>query len=104
MLLHQLIGGGAFTYWFLEEGWIEAEAPIVHYLFSAVFVGVVLTATSVSITVETLQEMGKLKTASGNAILGAAIIDDILGIIVLTIVNKSWWWKRLQQVIQHHYG
>ena len=54
----------------------------------AVFVGVVLTATSVSITVETLQEMGKLKTASGNAILGAAIIDDILGIIVLTIVTS----------------
>ena len=52
------------------------------------FVGVVLTATSVSITVETLQEMGKLKTASGNAILGAAIIDDILGIIVLTIVTS----------------
>ncbi len=52
----------------------------------AVFVGVILTATSVSITVETLQEMGKLKTASGNAILGAAIIDDILGIIALTVV------------------
>lgn len=37
---------------------------------------------------ETLKEMGKLKTHSGNAILGAAIIDDILGIIALTIVTS----------------
>ena len=45
-------------------------------------------ATSVSITVETLKELGKLKTRSGNAILGAAIIDDILGIVALTIVTS----------------
>jgi Kef-type K+ transport system membrane component KefB len=51
-----------------------------------VFIGVVLTATSVSITVETLREMGKLRTPAGTAILGAAIIDDIIGIIILTIV------------------
>ena len=80
-----LIGGGAFTYWFLAEGWIEPAQGSTLFV-QAVFVGVILTATSVSITVETLQEMGKLKTASGNAILGAAIIDDILGIIALTIV------------------
>ena len=47
-----------------------------------------MTATSVSISVETLKELGKLKTHSGNAILGAAIIDDILGIIGLTIVTS----------------
>lgn len=80
-----LIGGGAFTYWFLQKGWI-APADTSSVFMQAVFVGVILTATSVSITVETLQEMGKLKTASGNAILGAAIIDDILGIVALTIV------------------
>lgn len=80
-----LIAGGAFTYWFMAEGWI-APANGTTQLLQAIFVGVILTATSVSITVETLQEMGKLKTTSGNAILGAAIIDDILGIIVLTIV------------------
>lgn len=51
-----------------------------------VFMGVILTATSVSITVETLREMGKLKSKSGTAILGAAVIDDILGIIILTFV------------------
>ena len=47
---------------------------------------VVLTATSVSITVEALREMGKLDGKVGNAILGAAVIDDIMGIVVLTIV------------------
>lgn len=52
----------------------------------AIFVGVVLTATSMGITVQTLSEMGKLKTKQGMSILGAAIIDDILGIIILTIV------------------
>ena len=51
------------------------------------FLGVILTATSVSITVETLKEMGKLSTRTGNAILGAALIDDVLGIIALTFVS-----------------
>lgn len=54
----------------------------------AIFVGVVLTATSVSITVETLRELGYLKGKVGVTILGAAIIDDILGIIVLTVVTS----------------
>lgn len=53
------------------------------------FVGTVLTATSVSITVETLKEMGKLSTNSGNAILGAALIDDIIGLILLTTVTGA---------------
>ena len=57
-------------------------------VLQAVFVGVVLTATSVSITVETLREMGKLKGKVGTTILGAAVIDDIIGIIVLTIVTS----------------
>ncbi|MFR1782935.1 MAG: cation:proton antiporter [Sarcina ventriculi] len=52
------------------------------------FIGVILTATSVSITVETLRELGKLNSNAGNAILGAAIIDDILGIIALTIISS----------------
>lgn len=51
------------------------------------FIGVILTATSVSISVETLKVMGKLSTPSGNAILGAALIDDILGIVALTIIT-----------------
>lgn len=54
--------------------------------FQAVFMGVILTATSVSITVEALKEMGKLKGRVGTTILSAAIIDDVIGIIVLTFV------------------
>lgn len=52
-----------------------------------VFVGTVLTATSVSITVETLKELGKLNTRVGNTILAAALIDDVLGLIALTVVS-----------------
>ena len=54
--------------------------------FTAVFTGVIMTATSVSITVQSLKEMGKLKGKVGTTILSAAIIDDVLGIIVLTFV------------------
>ena len=54
--------------------------------FKAVFMGTIMTATSVSITVQSLREMGKLKGKVGTTILSAAIIDDVIGIIVLTIV------------------
>ncbi len=53
----------------------------------AAFVGVVFAATSVSITVETLTEMGKIKTHVGATLLSAAIIDDIIGIVVLSILS-----------------
>jgi Kef-type K+ transport system membrane component KefB len=55
-------------------------------LLKNIFIGVILTATSVSITVETLREMGRLRTKTGTAILGAAVIDDIIGIIIFTII------------------
>lgn len=58
----------------------------IHGVLSCVFIGVILTATSVSITVETLKELGKLKGKVGTAILSAAIIDDVIGIIILTVV------------------
>lgn len=54
--------------------------------YSALFIGVIMTATSVSITVQSLREMGKLKGKVGTTILSAAIIDDVIGIIVLTFV------------------
>ncbi|MDD3368160.1 MAG: cation:proton antiporter [Lachnospiraceae bacterium] len=53
---------------------------------SAVFIGTIMTATSVSITVQSLRELGHLKGKVGTTILSAAIIDDVIGIIVLTIV------------------
>ena len=54
--------------------------------YSALFIGVIMTATSVSITVQSLREMGKLKGEVGTTIMSAAIIDDVIGIIVLTFV------------------
>lgn len=76
-----LVGGfllySAF-YGFAEVGSLE--------FFKAVFIGVIMTATSVSITVQTLRELGHLKGKIGTLILSAAIIDDVIGIIVLTFV------------------
>lgn len=54
--------------------------------YKAVFIGCIMTATSVSITVQTLKELGYLKGRVGTTILSAAIIDDVIGIIVLTFV------------------
>lgn len=55
-------------------------------LTSSMFMGVISTATSVSISVQTLRELGQLRTRQGIGILGAAIIDDIVGIILLTLI------------------
>ncbi|HOO28554.1 MAG TPA: cation:proton antiporter [Lachnospiraceae bacterium] len=82
-----LIGGYLVAWFFNKPGMIESDAAASIFLQN-MFIGVILTATSVSITVETLKELGKLKTNSGNAILGAAVIDDILGIIALTIITS----------------
>ena len=54
--------------------------------FRALFVGTILTATSVSITVQALKELGKISEETGTTILSAAIIDDVIGILVLTMV------------------
>ncbi len=62
--------------------------PGADNLYENIFIGVILTATSVSITVETLKEMGKLSTKVGNTILAAALIDDVLGLICLTLVSS----------------
>lgn len=72
----------------VAEVFTSSEVSGVHPTMQSVFIGIVLTATSVSITVETLKELGKLSTRSGNAILGAAIIDDILGILALTVITS----------------
>ena len=82
-VLIPLIGGTLAYYFYFDP-------DITNYttLLKTIFIGVVLTATSVSITVETLKEMGKLKSNIGATILGAAIIDDILGIIILSFITS----------------
>ncbi len=57
--------------------------------FKAVFIGTIMTATSVSITVATLQELGKISSFVGTTIVSAAIIDDVIGILVLTCVISA---------------
>lgn len=54
--------------------------------YKALFIGTIMTATSVSITVAALQEMGHLKSFLGTTIVSAAVIDDVIGIVVLTCV------------------
>ena len=76
------LGGGYLCYHFFYN---DPGDPL--NMLKALFIGVVLTATSVSITVETLREMGRLRGKVGTAILGAAVIDDILGIIILTVIT-----------------
>lgn len=67
---------------------VQPDVDSTKVFYENLFMGLILTATSVSITVETLKELGKLSTKAGNAILGAALIDDILGIVALTVVTS----------------
>lgn len=59
------------------------------HFYKALFIGTIMTATSVSITVATLQELGKINTFVGTTIVSAAIIDDVIGILVLTCVVSA---------------
>jgi len=76
-----LIGG-----FVLYSAFYGFAAPPSKEFYTALFMGTILTATSVSITVAALSEMGKLTTSVGTTIVGAAVIDDVIGIIVLTCV------------------
>jgi Kef-type K+ transport system membrane component KefB len=67
-----LVGGGTYL--------------LTHDIIMSVFMGIISTATSVSISVQTLRELGQLRSRQGISILGAAIIDDIVGIVLLTLV------------------
>ncbi len=73
-VLLPLAGGAAAAHLF-GYGWGEG-----------LFMGAVLTATSVSISAQTLMELKSLRSREGSTILGAAVIDDVMGIIVLSLV------------------
>ena len=77
------LGGGFLLAHFFNT---EQDPEMSSLFWQNMFIGVIMTATSVSITVETLKELGVLNSRAGNAILGAAVIDDILGIIALTVI------------------
>jgi Kef-type K+ transport system membrane component KefB len=76
------IGGVVLPFLF---GW-GAATLYGHTGATALFIGVLLVATSVSISVQTLRELHRLRSREGVTILGAAVIDDVLGIIVLSVV------------------
>ena len=59
-----------------------------HDISTSFFYGIVFSATSVSITVQVLQEYGKLSTKAGNIIMGAAVVDDILAILILSVFTS----------------
>ena len=80
------LGMGAGLMFFFNTGDLTMAGH--SKLLQDLFMGTVLTATSVSITVETLKELGKLSTRVGNTILAAALIDDVLGLICLTVVTS----------------
>jgi Kef-type K+ transport system membrane component KefB len=75
-----------------------AFALALHYTLPvSLFLGTLLTATSVSISAETLKDLKKLTSKEGTTILGAAVIDDVLGLIVLSLIlaftlgqNPTW--------------
>lgn len=70
----------------LSTGYLVGTMLFGMTTFEAIFLGLLLSATSVSISVQALKEIGKLKSKEGNTILGAAVIDDVLVIILLAFV------------------
>ena len=82
-VLVPMLMGTAFGWVAGEVGWLPGNTFLEN-----IFLGTVLTATSVSITVETLKELGHLDTKVGSTILAAALIDDVLGLIALTLVSS----------------
>lgn len=78
-----LLGGFVLFSLLMYGGFPEVGS---NEFFRALFIGSIMTATSVTISVQTLRELGHLKGRVGTLILSAAIIDDVIGIIVLTFV------------------
>jgi Kef-type K+ transport system membrane component KefB len=77
--------GTIIPYIFFKQYIPEGDAH--HQMMYAVYIGTILTATSVSISVSVLRDMKQLSSHQGISILGGAIIDDVVGIILLAIVS-----------------
>jgi Kef-type K+ transport system membrane component KefB len=74
-----------FAYWaYLPHA---ASGGTADLTMSAIFVGATLTATSVGITARVLSDLGQMQTQEAKIIIGAAIIDDVLGLVILTVVS-----------------
>jgi Kef-type K+ transport system membrane component KefB len=56
---------------------------------ASLFISVAITATSIAITADALREMGRLRTAAARAIIGAAVVDDVLALLALSVVQQT---------------
>ena len=72
---------------FLGTGLVDGDGVAFTDVVQGVFVGTILTATSVAITVSVLKELGKINTHIGTILVSAAIIDDVIGMILLSVVT-----------------
>lgn len=73
-----------FLYW--RSGWHADEPGVADPVTTAVFVGATLTATSVGITARVLNDLHVLESLEARLVLGAAVIDDIFGLVILGVV------------------
>jgi Kef-type K+ transport system membrane component KefB len=76
-----------FAYWYWVDPSIGAHPPGITHGIVAVFVGATLTATSVGITARVLTDLRLMHRAESRIIIGAAVIDDVLGLVILAVVS-----------------
>ncbi len=75
-----------FVYWYLADPAVGARPPGIDLAMVAIFVGATLTATSVGITARVLTDLKMMHRSESKVIIGAAVIDDVLGLVILAIV------------------
>jgi Kef-type K+ transport system membrane component KefB len=78
--------GLGFFYWYLANPSIGIHPEGIGFVIIAIFVGATLTATSVGITARVLSDLDRMHTAEARIVIGAAVIDDVLGIVILAVV------------------
>lgn len=76
-----------FAYWLIAQPEIGTHAEGISDTLVAIFVGATLTATSVGITARVLTDLKRIHTPEARVIIGAAVLDDILGLVILAIVS-----------------
>jgi len=78
--------GLGFLYWYMANPSIGVTPEGISFVIVCVFVGATLTATSVGITARVLSDLERMHTPEARIIIGAAVIDDVLGIVILAVV------------------
>ena len=78
--------GLGFLYWYTVNPSIGVHPTGISFVIVSIFVGATLTATSVGITARVLSDLERMHTPEARIIIGAAVIDDVLGIVILAVV------------------